>query len=153
MLRRPPRSTLFPYTTLFRSRNAATASGMLQLALGFGVLIEAVRRFIGGGEPIGVAMMAMGLIALIANSFCRWLIAKHKGGDVNFRASYIFSANDVIANIGVIVSGLIVKLSGSQIPDLVIGILIAGVVIRGGVKILRMASSTEQEAVQAEAKV
>jgi cation diffusion facilitator family transporter len=121
---------------------AATASGVLQLALG--VLIEAVRRFIGGGEPIGVAMMVMGCIALIANSVCLWLIAKHKGGDVNFRASYIFSANDVIANIGVIVSGLIVKLSGSQIPDLVIGILIAGVVVRGGLKILRIAGSGEE---------
>ena len=40
-------------------RRAATASGVLQLVLGFGVLIEAVRRFIGGGEPIGMAMMAM----------------------------------------------------------------------------------------------
>src|SRR5687767_15471647 len=27
MIRRPPRSTLFPYTTLFRSRNAALKSG------------------------------------------------------------------------------------------------------------------------------
>src|SRR5437773_6108417 len=27
MLRRPPRSTLFPYTTLFRSKSAAYASG------------------------------------------------------------------------------------------------------------------------------
>src|SRR3712207_8022032 len=31
MIRRPPRSTLFPYTTLFRSR---TRSGDLQLVLG-----------------------------------------------------------------------------------------------------------------------
>src|SRR5438034_3180397 len=27
MIRRPPRSTLFPYTTLFRSRSAARAGG------------------------------------------------------------------------------------------------------------------------------
>src|SRR2546427_7359475 len=27
MIRRPPRSTLFPYTTLFRSRNPAGAAG------------------------------------------------------------------------------------------------------------------------------
>ena len=123
-------------------RGAATASGVLQLILGVGVLIEAARRFLSGGEPVGLAMMGMGVVALIANSICLRLIAKHKGGDVNFRASYIFSANDVIANIGVIISGLIVKLSGSQIPDLVIGILIAAVVVRGGVKILRDALGT-----------
>ncbi|MEZ6092142.1 MAG: hypothetical protein R3C05_29890 [Pirellulaceae bacterium] len=50
----------------------------------------------------------------------------------------------MIANIGVIVSGLIVKLSGSQIPDLIIGILIASVVVRGGIKILGMAGSGEE---------
>nr|WP_084422353.1 cation transporter [Rubripirellula obstinata] len=117
-------------------RGAATASGVLQLILGIGVLVEAGRRFVSGGEPVGLLMMGMGVVALTANSYCLRLIAKHKGGDVNFRASYIFSANDVIANIGVIISGLIVKLSGSQIPDLIIGILIAAVVVRGGVKIL-----------------
>src|SRR5206468_5060316 len=35
MLRRPPRSTLFPYTTLFRSRapNAAEAAGAIGIVL------------------------------------------------------------------------------------------------------------------------
>lgn len=120
-------------------RGAATTSGVLQLILGIGVLVEAARRFLSGGEPVGLAMMGMGVVALIANSICLRLIAKHKGGDVNFRASYIFSANDVIANVGVIISGIIVKLSGSQLPDLVIGALIAVVVAHGGVKILREA--------------
>src|SRR5712672_1029143 len=32
MIRRPPRSTLFPYTTLFRSRGDPDASGPLQEA-------------------------------------------------------------------------------------------------------------------------
>lgn len=117
-------------------RRAATASGVLQIVLGIGVLIEAGRRFFGDGEPIGVAMMSVGAVALVANAICLKLISKHKGGDVNFRASYIFSANDVIANIGVIISGALVLWTGSQVPDLVIGIIIAGVVLRGGVKIL-----------------
>src|SRR3712207_6910916 len=30
MIRRPPRSTLFPYTTLFRSRDAAAAGDVLE---------------------------------------------------------------------------------------------------------------------------
>src|SRR5258706_4662731 len=38
MIRRPPRSTLFPYTTLFRSRNiifALMAIGVIAIAYGF----------------------------------------------------------------------------------------------------------------------
>lgn len=116
---------------------AATASGVLQIILGVGVLFEAVRRFLGDSEPLGIAMMFMGIIAFIANAICLKLISKHKGGDVNFRASYIFSANDVIANIGVIISGILVLLLKLQIPDLIIAVLIAGVVVRGGVNILR----------------
>lgn len=117
-------------------RKAATSSGVLQIALGFGVLVEACRRFYGDGEPIGVAMMSVGAVALVANSICLKMISKHKQGDVNFRASYIFSANDVIANVGVIISGALVLWTGSQIPDLVIGMIIATIVLKGGVKIL-----------------
>src|SRR5258708_29320660 len=37
MIRRPPRSTLFPYTTLFRSREAAAADrGHRRRTIGFG---------------------------------------------------------------------------------------------------------------------
>src|SRR2546428_3748588 len=35
MIRRPPRSTLFPYTTLFRSVLVAHAWGLLPLAAGY----------------------------------------------------------------------------------------------------------------------
>src|SRR3712207_8994219 len=34
MIRRPPRSTLFPYTTLFRSGGVAGVGGLLQRRLG-----------------------------------------------------------------------------------------------------------------------
>ncbi|TWT64361.1 cation transporter [Rubinisphaera italica] len=121
---------------------AATASGVLQIVLGFGILIEAARRFFGDGEPIGFAMMVVGGVALVANAICLKMISKHKRGDVNFRASYIFSANDVIANIGVIISGALVLWTGSQVPDLVTGILIATVVLKGGIRIL---AETKQE--------
>src|SRR2546430_12854542 len=36
MIRRPPRSTLFPYTTLFRSRRAARARGTAEARSGAG---------------------------------------------------------------------------------------------------------------------
>lgn len=37
------------------------------------------------------------------------------------KASWIFSANDVLANLGVIVAGVLVAWTGSAYPDLVIG--------------------------------
>jgi Co/Zn/Cd efflux system component len=53
-------------------------------------------------------------------------------------ASYIFSANDVIANLGVVVAGALVTWTGSRYPDLVIGLIIGVVVLGGARRILRL---------------
>ena len=57
------------------------------------------------------------------------------------RASWILSKNDVIANTGVIVAGVLVHVVGSRIPDLLVGSLIVLVVLRGGFTIIRDAKN------------
>lgn len=123
-----------------RQRRAARTSGWLQLLLAALVLIDGVRRALGGSEPRGGWMMAVGLLALAANCLCLVLLSRHRGGGVHMRASLIFSTNDTLANLGVIVSGLLVTLLGSRIPDLLIGLAIALMVARGGQRILREAA-------------
>jgi len=115
---------------------AATVSGVLQIALGVGAMLDVARRFVYGSEPVSALMIGMGLVALAANVTCLILIAKHREGGVHMRASFIFSANDVIANVGVIVSGVLVSVLDSRLPDLVAGAAIAVVVVRGGLEIL-----------------
>src|SRR2546425_12866021 len=44
MIRRPPRSTLFPYTTLFRSKGVELESGVTTAGDGFGFLGETLGR-------------------------------------------------------------------------------------------------------------
>ena len=39
--------------------NAATASGVLQIALGIGVVVEVARRFVTGSEPVSAIMMGV----------------------------------------------------------------------------------------------
>jgi Co/Zn/Cd efflux system component len=115
---------------------AATTSGIVQIALGLGVLAEVIRRYAYGSEPVSLLMMTVGAVALAANVACLTLIAKHRQGGVHMRASWICSTNDVIANLGVILSGGLVLLLGAQWPDLAIGAIIAALVVRGGVRIL-----------------
>jgi Co/Zn/Cd efflux system component len=118
----------------------------MQMALGLGVLFEVVRRFVVGSEPISALMMATGAVALAANMTCLALIAKHRTGGVHMRASWIFSTNDAIANLGVIVSGGLVWALGSRLPDLIIGAVIAAVVLRGSFQILREAREAGKKA-------
>ncbi len=115
---------------------AAHASGIFQILLGTGVAIDALRRLVIGSEPESFMMLAVGFAALIANLICLRLIARHRDGEVHMRASWIFSKNDVIANLGIIGAGVLVYLLDSRYPDIVIGLIISAIVIRGGFHII-----------------
>ncbi len=117
--------------SLQHKANAALISGWFQGALALLILVDVLRRIFIGSEPVSAFMMGVGVIALIANVYCLMLIQKHKDGEVHMRASWVFSKNDVIANIGVITGGLLVWLLDSRWPDLVIGVLIALVIFNG----------------------
>ncbi|HBY85465.1 MAG TPA: cation transporter [Colwellia sp.] len=118
----------------------AHASGWLQGILALGALSEVIRRFIYGSEPVSSLMIAIGLLALVANVVCLFLIFNKKDAGAHMQASWIFSANDVIANIGVIVAGVLVAFTGSRYPDLIIGFIIAFVVLNGARRILKLKS-------------
>ncbi len=133
--------------TIVGQSRAASISGVMQVALGIGVLVEVVRRLILGSEPVSILMMSIGMVALAANLICLILISRYREGGIHMRASWIFSANDVIANVGVIVSGALVMLFGSRLPDLLIGAIISAIVVRGGVRILREARDARESAV------
>jgi Co/Zn/Cd efflux system component len=117
---------------------AAHISGWFQFTLAIGALFEVVRRFIFGSEPDPPYMIAVAIIALIANVSCLWLIARHRDQGAHMKASWIFSTNDVIANLGVIVAGILVGYTGSRYPDLLIGTIIGIVVFIGSIRILKL---------------
>lgn len=117
---------------------AARLAGLLQLLLALGAIGEVVRRMLAGAMPEPVGMMGIALLALAANVACLLLIARHRHGGVHMKASYIFSANDVIANLGVIVAGALVAWSDSAWPDWIVGLGIGAVVLAGAVRILRL---------------
>ena len=125
--------------SLYVKANSAMLSGCLQITLGIGVLLDILRRVIIGSEPESGFMIAVSLVALIANVICLVLLAKHRDGEVHMRATWIFTRNDVIANLGVITAGILVAYFSTAIPDLVIGCIISAVVIRGGVQIINEA--------------
>ena len=123
--------------SILHKAKAAQISGYFQLLLGVIILIDITRRLFLGSEPISSLMIGMGFIALIANVVCLVIIRNHKNDEVHMRASWIFSANDVIANMGVIIAGVLVVWLDSRVPDLVIGCIVSIVVLRGAWMILK----------------
>lgn len=128
--------------TAIAKASSAMLSGMLQMLLGFGIIFEVIRRFLYGSEPISNVMIVISLFALTANVVCLILLNKHKQGEVHMRATWIFSKNDVIANLGVITAGILVAYFESALPDLIIGAIISSVVLYGSYQILSEAMSS-----------
>lgn len=121
-----------------RQLGAARLSGWLQLLLALGALAEVLRRWLTGSAPEPLPMMGIALLALAANLACMAMLAKHRGGGAHMKASWIFSTNDVLANLGVILAGALVAWTGSNLPDLVIGTLIGLLVLNGARRILML---------------
>lgn len=120
-------------------RRAARISGYLQLLLALGVFADIVRRLFLGSEPQAPYMMGMAFVALLANATAMLLLARHRDGEVHMKASWIFTTNDVLANIGVIIAGILVRYTSSSIPDLIVGASIGSLVFIGAIRILRIA--------------
>lgn len=119
--------------------SAATLSGTLLLILGAGVVAGVVWRLVVGSHPEGAWMMGIAFIALIVNATVLRLLERFRHGEVHLRATWLFTRVDVIANLAVIVSGLVVLLLHSAVPDLVIGTAIACYVLKEALGILREA--------------
>ena len=119
---------------------AARLSGWLLIGLSVMLLVEVIRRFLGAEEPVGPAMMVMAGVNAGINVFCLRLLRRHRGQDVNFKASSIFTTNDSIVNLAILMAGILVMWFGSNLPDLILGVIVAGIAANGGREILEEAS-------------
>jgi Co/Zn/Cd efflux system component len=123
-----------------RKKKTAKAAGYFQLFLAVIGIVEVLRRFVGDEiMPNFKTMIVVSIFALIANVLCLYLLQRDKSKEVHMQASKIFTSNDVIINTGVILAGVLVNTFNSGYPDLIIGVLVFIVVLRGSFRILNLA--------------
>ena len=120
---------------------ASQFKAYLMVILGVVVFSRAIYRFIYQVVPEFEIMAYTGLIALIANATCLWLLTAHKNDDINFASVWVCSRNDIIANLGVLLAAALVFAFDSSWPDLLIGLVITILFLKSGVGILKSAKS------------
>lgn len=125
--------------TVAFKRNAARWSGSVLLILGVGIILDVVRRGLHGSEPQGQIMMAFSVASLVVNVAVLRMLGKFRHGEIHMRATWIFTRVDVLANIGVFVSGLAVWLTEFRVADLLVGLAIGLYVAKEALEILREA--------------
>jgi len=116
---------------------AALAKGAIMALFGVGVLVDAGRGLLAGTPPVVPAMVAMGGVALAANSYCFALLYRHRADDINLRSTWLCSRNDLIANCAVLAAAGAVIWTQSRWPDLLVGVCIASLFLRTAVSVLR----------------
>lgn len=117
---------------------AAKLAGVIELLLAALAFWRTGYQIYIGAMPEANAMIWISVIALAVNVTCLYLISGRKNDGVHMRASYIFSANDVLANLGVIVAGVLVAWLNSPYPDWIIGLVIGFLVLSGAIRILSL---------------
>ena len=128
------------HSALFKAR-AARVSAVVLGILGVAVIVETLRRAVVGSAPEGAVMLAVATLSLIVNTAVLRMLARYRTGEVHLRASWIFTRADVIANVAVILAGILVRWTQSSVPDLVVGLAIGVYVVREALEIRSLASS------------
>jgi cation diffusion facilitator family transporter len=118
---------------------AALTKGVIMGAFGIGVVLEAGLKMATGVVPQGSLMGLFGTLALLANVSCFILLMRHRSDDLNMRSTWLCSRNDVIANGGVLLAAAGVAVSGTAWPDILIGLLIAGLFLSSAWGVIRAA--------------
>lgn len=125
---------------LIRKKRIARLAGYFQMVLAVMGFAEVIRRVLmQTGMPDFSTMIIVSALALVANASCLYLLQQSKGKEeAHMKASMIFTANDVIINLGVIVSAVMVYWLQSGIPDLLVAAVVFIIVVRGAIRILKL---------------
>jgi len=117
--------------------SAALMKGIFMLAFGVGVLIEAAYKVLHPVMPGVETMGIVGGLALAANLACFFLLYRHRSDNLNMRSTWLCSRNDLIANVGVLLAAGSCYLLSSRWPDIIVGVIIAGVFLESAFHVLR----------------
>ena len=124
------------WTAAARAR-VAFVQGVFLAALGLGVIGMALWRAMNAEPPEAELMGGIGVVALIINVAAALILARFREGDANVRAVWLFSRNDALANVAVIIAALLVAWTSSAWPDLIVAGCIAILFLHSSFEIIR----------------
>ena len=116
---------------------AALAKGTFMFVFGLAVLGEAIYKVFYPTMPGVITMGIVGGLALVANTVCFLLLYRHRSDNLNMSSTWLCSRNDLIANGGVLLAAAGSYLLASRWPDIVVGVVIAGLFLISALGVLR----------------
>lgn len=116
---------------------AALLQGIFLAVLGLGVIGTTLYRVFIEHEPQSLLMGSFALVAFIVNVLAAVVLIPHRRGDANMRAVWLFSRNDAIGNLAVVVAAVLVWWLASPWPDLLMAFAVAALFLQSAWSIIR----------------
>ena len=123
----------------------ALFKGGLILLAAIVVAVQIIYRLFVPSVPIFEIMGAFSLLALVANSFCLFLLWRHRNEDVNMSSVWECSRNDIAANLSVFLAAGAVWFTGSGWPDIVVALGLVWLLLSSAIRVISSASSELRE--------
>jgi Co/Zn/Cd efflux system component len=123
---------------VWRAR-AALLQGSFLGILGASVLVLTMVRLVRGNDPEATVMSVIGAGGFLVNVLAAALLVSCRTGDANMRAVWLFSRNDAIGNLAVVIAAGAVALTGERWPDLAVAVAIAALFLQSSRSIVRVA--------------
>lgn len=118
---------------------AAFVNAIILLLISGFLFFEAWNRFLHPGTVRAGIMIVISLVALAINGGITLAVVRGRR-DLNMRAVFIHNLGDALSNVGVLGGALIIRASGAQWVDPLLGAAIGAMVLWSSIGILREAS-------------
>ena len=118
---------------------AAIINGLSLVAISLFIFIESYHRFLAPPQ-INIAVMLPIATGGLAGNIVMALILGHGHEDLNVKSAWLHVLGDTLSSVGVIVSGVVIYLTGWVYADPVTGCIIGLIIVTGGVRVVREAS-------------
>ena len=121
-----------------QARSAILKGGIMFLTA-IAVFARATYQLFAQTLPTVGLMSEIGILALVANLICFLLLIRHRNDNINMSSVWLCSRNDIIANTSVLLTAGLVFLTGSFLPDFILGLLLTVVFAQSAGKVLQKA--------------
>jgi cobalt-zinc-cadmium efflux system protein len=113
---------------------ASFINGVTIILIAFFIFYEAYERIFDPPEVKGAEVLVIATIGLIVNS---WAALKlHGHSDLNIKSAYLHVIGDALASVAVIAGAVIILLTGNNIVDPMLSILIAAMLLYGAFRLV-----------------
>ena len=118
---------------------SALLKGGIMFLCAIAVFARATYQLYAQTVPTVGLMSEIGILALLANLICFLLLIRHRNDNINMSSVWLCSRNDIIANTSVLLTAGLVFLTGSFLPDFILGLLLTVVFAQSAGKVLTQA--------------